>query len=74
MPKITRHGGVSSGVSYPVGLLPFIPPPDVVKIIGDTSGRPRRSAAKAAWVAYADSLGIATGGLSKDQIIALVGG
>ncbi len=73
MPHITRHGGPTVAASYPVGILPG--PPDAGADVEDESpSRPRRSARKPEWVAYAAELGIVTETRwTKTKIIALVG-
>ncbi len=72
MPHITRGGGPTNAPSYPVGIIPG--PPDAGADVEDESpSRPRRSARKPEWVAYANKVGVYSGGLTKKQIIALVG-
>ena len=68
MAKITAHGGPSdsaAAVTYPVGVLPA-EEPDAPPLTGPGSGR-------AAWADYAETLGHDPLGLSKADLVELVG-
>ncbi len=74
MAKITVAGGATNAAAtYPVGILPSQPAAGAT-VEGESPARPRRNAHKHVWVYYANQLGVDVGGLSKRQIIALVGG
>ena len=72
MPKITAHAGPSdsaAAVTYPVGVLPAAEPqevPEAPPLTGAGSGR-------AAWADYAETLGHDPSGLSKADLVELVG-
>ena len=75
MAKITTHGGPSdsaAGVSFPIGLLPEeeevrLPSPSPPPLTGKGSGRQ-------VWADYAELVGVDPLGLSKGQLVELVGG
>ena len=73
MPKITKAGGPTfAGVSYPVGLLPS-PQAEVTADRPRNILTPRLGAQKHLWADYAKALTVDVEGLTKAQIIALVG-
>ena len=72
MPKITKAGGATNAATYPVGIL-SAPQVEVTVDRPRDLDRPPRSANKAAWFAYTESIGHIAEGLTRKQMIALVG-
>ena len=73
MPKITKAGGATNAaISYPVGLLSS-PQAEVTADRPRDLDRPKRRDNKAAWFAYTESVGHIAEGLTRKQMIALVG-
>ncbi len=72
MAKITVAGGATIAASYPVGFLPS-QPTSTTDVEDESPSRPRRSARKPEWVAYASAVGVDVDGLTKKEIVALVG-
>lgn len=75
MPKINVRGGpshiaagVPRAVSRPIATAPTVDAP--AESVAD---RPAASASKAEWVAYAETLGVDTDGLTKAEIVEAVG-
>ncbi len=60
---------VNRAPSYPIGVLPE---PEAVVPAEESPSPPPANAKKSAWVAYAQSLGVDTSGMSKAQIRAAV--
>ena len=65
MPKITKHGGTSNRYGEPEA--ESTPEPEAVTA-------PARSASRKVWAEFAGSLGVDVDGLTKAEIVEVVGG